>query len=61
MSKKKRNKKYRPANSTTDKPIIHTFVAEKEEKLSRHKTFKRRLVLWGAISLVLAAIFWWLV
>ena len=56
--KKKRKKKYRPADS----PIgggskIHRFVAEKEAKTQSRKKLKRRMIIWGAILVLLLGLY----
>lgn len=54
MSKKKRNKKYRPADATPEASVVHRYVAEDEEKSARAKRFKRRFIGVGVISALLA-------
>lgn len=53
MSKKKRNKKYRPQ---AEQPVVHKFVAEEEDVKQSKKRNKRRLIIFGISVLLLALI-----
>ena len=55
--RKKRNKKYRPADSG---PTLHRYVAEDETKADRRKLWKRRLILAAIVLFPLLLLAWWL-
>lgn len=55
--KKKRIKKYQPAEA---RPTIHRYSAETEQKVDSRKKLKRQAILVALFGLPLLLLLWWL-